>query len=106
MDPKLEKNRKRFKVLRISMWITLGVWVSMLLMSSSQIDNPILFLLIFLIGVVNGFVYLTYLGLLVSELNKSVFTWVGGTILFNVLGIGVMYSYFQMKTHAIKNGWD
>jgi len=53
--------------------------------------------------VVSGLAYIIFLGSLVGSANKSAIQWVGGTILFNY--IGMIVSFFKMKTVAIEQGW-
>ena len=101
-----EKNKKRFKILTVSLWITVGFWLSMMILFFSSNSLERFGPLLILIQVINSLVYVIYLGLLVKEVNKSVITWILGTIAFSTLGIGPLVSYFNMKTIVIKNGWD
>ena len=54
--------------------------------------------------IASGLAYIMFLGSLASAANKSVIQWVGGTIIFNYIGMFV--SYYKMKTVAIEQGWD
>ena len=102
----IEKNKKRFKILTISIWITVGFWLSMLFLSSTTNSLGRFAPLFILIQVVNSLVYLAYLGMLASDAKKNTILWVIGTFLFSTLGIGPLISYFRMKSIAVQNGWD
>lgn len=110
MQEMLEKNKRRFKILTVSMWITVFFWVTLMLSifldSSGNSDaGAFLMLTIWIIQIINSWVYVITLGILVKQVNKSIILWVLGVIVFSYFGIGVVVSYIRMKTHAIQNGW-
>ena len=110
MQELLEKNKRRFKILTASMWITIIFWVSLLLIfvvDKSETSDTVALLIIalWITQIVNSWVYIITLGILVKQINKSIILWVHGVIVFSFFGIGVFVSYIRMKTHAIQNGW-
>jgi hypothetical protein len=110
MQELLEKNKRRFKILTISMWITVFFWVSLLLIAvANKLETSdataLLIIALWIIQIVNSWVYVITLGILVKQINKSIILWVLGVIVFSFFGIGVVVSYIRMKTHAIQNGW-
>jgi len=95
----------RIKVLKIAFW---GYWIGWLFaivfsLYDEKISNivSVFFVLLMLISWI---VYLVKLGQLVSEAKKSVITWVGGTFIFQ--WIGLIVSYAKLKTLAKDNGWN
>lgn len=110
MQELLEKNKRRFKILTVSMWITVFFWVALglFIFTDTSTDSDELGFLIFalwIIQIINSWVYIITLGILVKQINKSIVLWVLGVIAFSYFGIGVIVSYIRMKTHAIQNGW-
>ena len=106
----LKKNKRRFKILTVSMWITVIFWASLFLIavaSKSETSDAaaLLIIALWITQIVNSWVYVITLGILVKQINKSIILWVLGVIVFSFLGIGVVVSYVRMKTHAIQNGW-
>ncbi len=102
----LEKNKKRFKIFKISFLLIVGFWVSILVSFSISplFDKFIPFLI--LLHCINTWIYLIYLGSLVSQVNKNVIVWVLGTIAFSMFGIGPLFAYLNMKNIAIRNSWN
>ena len=110
MEELLEKNKRRFKILTISMRITVAFWVILLLSfvaDSEQFSDKVWFLVtaLWLIQIINSWVYVITLGILVKQINKSIVLWILGVVVFSYFGIGVFVSYIRMKTYAIQNGW-
>lgn len=111
MTPELlQKNKRRFKILTISMWMTVIFWASLMLIvvaDKSEKSDAVALLIIALwvAQILNSWVYVITLGLLVKQINKSIILWVLGVVVFSYFGIGVVVSYIRMKTHAIQNGW-
>ena len=102
----LEKNKKRFKIFRISFFLIIGFWISILVSFSTSplFDKLVPFLI--LLHFINKWVFLIYLGSLVSQVNKSVIVWVLGTFVFSMFGIGPIFAYLKMKNIAIQNNWN
>ena len=110
MQDLLKKNKRRFKILTVSMWITVIFWASLLLISVANKSETsdaaaLLIIALWITQIVNSWVYVITLGILFKQINKSIILWVLGVIVFSFLGIGVVVSYIRMKTHAIQNGW-
>jgi hypothetical protein len=110
MNELLEKNRRRFKILTISMWITVAFWGLLLLSflaDTEKFSDKVwgLITILWIIQIINSWVYIIHLGILVKQINKSIILWVLGVIVFSYFGIGVVVSYIRMKTYAIQNGW-
>lgn len=110
MQELLKKNKQRFKILTVSMWITVIFWVSLFLISVANKSETsdaaaLLIITLWITQIVNSWVYVITLGILVKQINKSIILWVLGVIVFSFFGIGVVVSYIRMKTHAIQNGW-
>lgn len=106
----LEKNKRRFKILTISMSVTIFFWAALLLsvlVDTSKIGDEVAFLVIamWIIQIINSWVYVITLGILVKQVNKSVILWVLGVFVFSWFGIGVIVSYVRMRTYAIQNSW-
>ncbi len=101
----LEKNQKIFIVLKASFRMTLVFWAVILIFPAIYSDPPPFDYLIIFFGEINGFIFLTHLGVLVSQANKSVFIWIVATIFFSILAIGPIISYLKIKRIATKNGW-
>ena len=104
MDAALEKNKKRFKILRISFWLHFVWWALFFLIANLVNDDGASIAVLFLLGMVNGFVYLIMIGTLAAQARKNVALWVICTFMFNF--VGVLFSYVNMKTIAIQSGWD
>jgi hypothetical protein len=103
----LEVNRKRFKVLKISMWVTVAFWATIYTLFTLSEDVSSRFAPIaILVGVINSWIFLIYLGKLVAAAGKSVVLWILGTLMFSVMGVGPVVAYLRMKSIAVHNDWD
>ncbi|MBU3544404.1 hypothetical protein ICN49_05670 [Polynucleobacter sp. MWH-Mekk-B1] len=100
-----ERNKKRFKTLRLSFWGNMSVVPLFVVISMLPEDvQGFASLLVILFGCVCGITYLIMLGTLAAQARKNAFLWVFGAMIFSF--IGVIVTYMKMKIIAIQNQWD
>lgn len=98
-----DKYKRTYKYFNYAFYVHLACFILVMALDKNQFTGAMSAVWA-LVWIASGLAYLMFLGTLVGGANKSAITWVGGTILFNYIGMFV--SYFKMKTVAIDQGWD
>ena len=100
---KIDSTKRTFKYFNYAFYVHLACFILVFAVDKNTMTGPVSAVWA-LAWIASGLAYIMFLGSLASAANKSVIQWVGGTIIFNYIGMFV--SYYKMKTVAIEQGWD
>ncbi len=97
-----EKYIRTYKYFNYAFYVHLTCFIIVMAVDIKQVSGAMSGLWA-LTWIGSGLAYIMFLGTLVGGANKSVVQWVGGTIIFNYIGMFV--SYYKMKNVALEQGW-